>query len=339
MLSGAATASTTTYPPLRQTAAQRGILMGAAVNANALSKDPQYGQVLSANYNALTAENVMKFAATEPSLGHYDFSQADALVSFAAANHMQVRGHNLVWGQYLPAWLTQGTWTRDQLIQIMHDHISNVVTHFATKYPGVVTQWDVVNEAIDGNGNLVSNLWEQVIGSQYLSLAFQFAHEADPSAKLYYNDFGGEGLGTKSNAVYWDVSYLKSLGVPIDGVGLEMHTNISSPPQSDIATNMARLASQGFKVAVTEMDNGLQPPPGQASPTSSQWWAQAQLYHDTLATCLAQPACTTFVTWGFTDKYSWIPGFLAGYGWALPFTDQYVQKPAYIGLSVALQGQ
>jgi GH35 family endo-1,4-beta-xylanase len=151
----------------------------------------------------------MKWMYTEPARGQYDFSQSDPLVTFAAANNMHIRGHNLVWGQQLPAWLVQGTWSRDQLIQIMHDHIWNVVTHFKNNFPGMVTQWDVVNEAVAGPGQAVPNIWENVIGSDYIGMAFQFAHEADPSAQLYYNDYGGEGLGPKSDAINWVANNLE----------------------------------------------------------------------------------------------------------------------------------
>ncbi|HEY1636123.1 MAG TPA: endo-1,4-beta-xylanase [Acidimicrobiales bacterium] len=318
----------------------RGVLFGAATRYWILSPgvDDQYSSTLTANYNGVTPENAMKWAATEPAKDQYDFSSADPIVAFAAANHQQVRGHNLVWGNDNPAWLEQGTWTRDQLIQIMHDHISNVVTHFENEFPGTVTQWDVVNEAVTGPGQLVPNIWERVIGSDYISMAFQFAHQADPNSQLYYNDYGGEGLGPKSDAINWVAAYLKSTGVPIDGVGLESHFDLNPPPQADIASNMTRLASEGLKVAVTEMDVRLLPPAGYTSPTDAQSWDQAHIYYATLATCLAQPACSTFVTWGFTDKYSWIPTSYPGYGWALPFSDTYAHKSAYTGLAAALQG-
>ena len=327
-------------PALRPSADVRGILFGAAADGWQVSQtnDTQYAPTLSSNYNGATPENSMKWAATEPAKDQYDFSQSDQLVTFAFAQNMHIRGHNLLWGQYNPAWLEQGNWTRDQLIQIMHDHISNVVTHFRDKFPGTVTQWDVVNEAIVGPGQLVPNIWERIIGPDYIPMAFQFAHQADPTAQLYLNDYGGEGLGPKSDAINWVAAYYKSTGVPIDGVGLESHFDLNPPPQADIAANMARLASEGLKAAVTELDVRLQPPAGYTSPTDAQRWDQAHIYYQMLATCLAQPACTTFVTWGFTDKYSWISTFFPGYGWALPFSDTYAHKPAYTGLAVALQG-
>ncbi|HEY1634142.1 MAG TPA: endo-1,4-beta-xylanase [Acidimicrobiales bacterium] len=327
-------------PTLLPYANQRGIFFGSAADYWNLpaSVDPLYASTLAANYNGVTAENAMKFAPTEPAKDQYDFSVADPIVAFAAAHNMHVRGHNLVWGDNNPAWLEEGTWTRDQLIQIMHDHISNVVTHFKDKFPGTVTQWDVVNEAVAGPGQLVPNVWERVIGPDYIPMAFQFARQADPRAQLYLNDYGGEGLGPKSDAINWVAAYYKANGAPIDGVGLESHFDLNPPRQSDIATNMARLASEGLKVAVTEMDVRVSMPSGALSPSASVQLAQAKIYHDTLATCLAHPTCTTFVTWGFTDKYSWIPVGFPGYGWALPFTNLYVHKWAYMDLAVALQG-
>ena len=135
----------------------------------------------------------------------------------------------------LPAWLTEGTWTRDELIAIIREHITTVVGH----YRGRVAAWDVVNEGVGDDGSLRDTIWLRGIGPEYIDMAFRWAHEADPDALLFYNDYAGEGLGTKSDAIYALVQGLLERGVPINGVGLQMHVSLRwSPQPQDVAANM-----------------------------------------------------------------------------------------------------
>ena len=150
---------------------------------------------------------------------------------------MAVRGHNLAWPADNPTWLTSVPYSRDQLIGILHEHIQTVVGHFR----GKVAQWDVVNEGIGG-------FWWDHIGPEYIDMAFRWAHEADPAAKLFYNDFGAEGLGGKSDQVYALVRGLKQRGVPIDGVGLESHFDLNPPSLRDVGANMHRLKQDGVPI-------------------------------------------------------------------------------------------
>jgi endo-1,4-beta-xylanase len=277
----------------------------------------------------VVAENVMKWDATEPTKGTFTFAAGDQIVDFAEANGMKVRGHNLLWHQQLPGWLSGGKYTRDELLDILHNHIKNLVEH----YKGRVETWDVVNEAVgDGSGSLRSDLWLTTIGPDYIEQAFRFAHEADPKAKLYYNDYGGEGMNTKSDAIYELVKGLKEKGVPIDGVGLQMHIGIASferPKLADLAANMERIAALGLEVQITEMDVKIQNGSGT---DNEKLAAQAQVYADTLRTCLQQKACTALLAWGLIDKYSWIPGFTGKPDAPLLFDDNYQPKPAYTAL-------
>ena len=206
----------------------------------------------------VTPEVSMKFDATKPERGYYDFTEGDILVAFAKAHNMQVRGHNLVWYMALPSWLTTGHFTRDELISILHDHIFAEVSH----YRGQVNIWDVVNEAINNDGSLRDSIWSRGIGHDYLDLAFRWAHEANPQARLFYNDYGGEGLGQKSNAIYNLVAGMIKRGVPINGVGLQMHVSLDGyPPPQDVLSNMKRLAALGLEVQITEMDVKIQDDP------------------------------------------------------------------------------
>jgi endo-1,4-beta-xylanase len=277
----------------------------------------------------LVAENAMKFDAMHPAQNTYNFTDADALVAYAEANNMVVRGHTLVWHSQIPGWLTGGNFTRDQVIAIMRDHIMTVVG----RYRGRILAWDVVNEAVsDNNGQMrTDSFWHQRIGPEYIAMAFQFAREADPNAILYYNDYSAEGSGAKSDAVFNLVSGLVSQGVPIDGVGWQMHQINPFRIQQAHRTNAQRLGSLGLEVSITEMDVRISLPT-----TAQELSEQALAYRDLVEFCLAQPNVKTLVTWGFTDKYSWIPGFFSGFGDALIFDMNYQPKPAYTSMLSAL---
>jgi endo-1,4-beta-xylanase len=313
----------TLVPTLRSLADKHDILIGAAVSASLLI-ERDYTQTLSREFNILTTENALKFQPVHPIRNQYSFTDADAIVSFAEANNMKVRGHTLVWHNQLPGWINQGTFTREEWINILHDHITTVVS----RYKGRIYAWDVVNEAVADDGSLRNTVWLQGIGPEYIDLAFQWAHEADPQALLFYNDYGASGLGGKSDAVYNLVRDLLERGVPIDGVGLQMHTSLEYPPVfSDIAANFKRLNDLGLEVQVTELDVRIREPA-----TTADLTQQANIYRDMLDVCLSADNCTAFVMWGFTDRYSWIPGASPGYGSALIFDRSYNPKPAYYAL-------
>ena len=153
---------------------------------------------------------------------------------------------------------------------------------------GQVNIWDVVNEAINNDGSLRDSIWSRGIGPDYLDLAFRWAHEANPQARLFYNDYGGEGLGQKSNAIYNLVAGMIKRGVPINGVGLQMHVSVDGyPPPQDVLANMKRLAALGLEVQITEMDVRIQDDP---RPMQVRLAAEAQIYRDMLSTCLAVEA-------------------------------------------------
>lgn len=316
-------------PPLRELADAHHLAIGTAVTDVGMPflTDPRYAATLASEYNTVTPEFAMKWDALHPGPAVYDFKAADAIVDFARTHHMAVRGHTLTWYQANPSWLESGTFSRDQLIAILQDHIRTVVGH----YKGRIEQWDVVNEGLGDDLKLRDNIWLRGIGPDYIRLAFEFAHEADPEARLYYNDYYNEDLGPKSDAVLKLVTDLKRDGVPVHGVGLQLHGGLRIPAMSDIAANMRRLGDAGFDVAITEFDVKLDLP-------LPAWELDAQrvVYHDLLATCLAAPACHTFMTWGFTDAHSYVPQYFRGFGAALPFDESYRPKAAYDGMRDAL---
>lgn len=317
-------------PTLRSLAQSRHFYIGATVNVEALSDEPVYSATLAREFNMVTPEVSMKFSETEPQRDVYTFAKADSIVAFAQAHQMQVRGHNLVWYTDLPAWLTQGSFTRNQLITILRDHIMTEVT----RYRGQVNIWDVVNEAVGDDGSLRDSIWLRGIGPDYIDMAFQWAREANPQARLFYNDYGGEGLGHKSDAIYALVKGMLQRGVPLDGVGLQMHISLDSyPTPQDVLTNMQRLTALGLEVQITEMDVKTQ---DDARPMPAKMAAEAQLYGQMLHTCLSLTRCTAFVMWGFTDAHSWIPAYTGHPDYPLIFDAEYRPKPAYFALESAL---
>jgi endo-1,4-beta-xylanase len=319
----------TAEPSLRASALQHGLLIGSAVSYPALIQDPLYSQTLSREFSILTPENAMKFDAIHPSQKVYDFSEADAIVTFAKQHGMQVRGHTLVWDQALPKWLTARNFNRDEMIGILKDHILTVVGH----YRGQVAAWDVVNEAVADNGSLRDSIWLRTIGPEYIEMAFAWAHEADPRAQLFYNDYGNQDLGGKSNAIYALMQGLIKRGVPINGVGFQMHLTLNGPPRSqDVVANMKRLGELGVDVHITEMDVRIPD-----ASTAISLAPQAGVYREMLQACLSATNCNAFVLWGFTDRYSWIPHAFPGYGGGLIFDESYKPKPAYYALLAALK--
>lgn len=320
---------------LRSLAQQRNFLVGAAVAIKPLRENPTYRNVLAREFNMLTPENVMKFEPIHPERDRYDFTAADTLVDFAQTHQMQVRGHTLVWHRQLPNWLTEREWTREELITILRQHINTVVGRYRDR----LFAWDVVNEAISDadDAALRENIWLKTIGSDYIEMAFRWAHEADPKARLFYNDYNGEGLGKKSDEIYALAKDLRQRNVPINGVGLQMHVSLDNPASPEaVATNIKRLGELGLEVQITEMDVRTY---GAKGTLEEKLTAQANLYRDMLRVCLDAPKCTAFATWGFTDQHSWIPKHYNHPDSPLIFDESYRPKPAYNALIEVLNGR
>ena len=320
-------------PPLRTLGPASGIQIGAAVSASALRNDATYRETLRREFGMMTPENAMKFGPLSPSQGQYNFTDADQIVNFAQSNGMLVRGHTLVWHVDNPTWLTSGNFTRDQAIAILRNHIQTVVS----RYRGRVFAWDVVNEAILADGTYRNSFWLQKIGPQYIEMAFRWAHEADPQALLFYNDFSNHGLNTRSEAIYRMVRDLRSRGVPIHGVGFQLHLRVDQPPAPQpIAANMQRLAQLGVQVHFTEMDISIQYAPGTVEERLA---AQAQLYSNMMSLCMNASNCSAFVTWGVSDQYSNIVRRSTAFDAPLLFDRNFQPKPAYFALVDLLNPQ
>ena len=190
----------------------------------------------------------------------------------------------------------------------------------------------MVNEPFDEDGTLQSTIWLNALGPNYIADALRWAHQADPHAKLFLNDFNIEGIGPKSDAMYALVKNLLAQHIPIDGVGFETHLDLQFNLPPMIEENFQRLVALGLDVDITEMDVRMPVPA-----TSAQLAAKASVYAQLMQDCLAVRRCVDFTVWEYTDKYSWVPGFFAGEGAADLYDDNLAPKPAYGALIQALE--
>ncbi|MBZ5657646.1 MAG: endo-1,4-beta-xylanase [Acidobacteriia bacterium] len=326
---------------LREAAQRSGMLVGTAARPEQLT-EAAYAATLAREFNMLEPEDAMKWEVLRPDSQSFDFSQADRLVDFAGQHSMKVRGHTLVWHQQNPPWLTQGQFTPDQLAGLLETHIKTVVGH----YRGKVFAWDVANEAFDEQprlGQLRDTIWYNRPGiglagngTAYLERCFRWAREADPQALLFYNEAEAEALGPKSDAIYAMVQDFRKRGVPIDGVGFEMHIGNLHSDISSFSANVGRFTALGVQVQITEMDVSL-PVDAHGNASAEDLQRQADMYRQVAAACLSHRGCTAIQTWGFTDKYSWIGWQSKGTrGAGLLFDRNYVPKPAYQALRETL---
>jgi endo-1,4-beta-xylanase len=237
----------------------KGMVVGVAINQRQFDgTDTAAVDLITKQFNQISPENAMKFQPTQPAADRYTFEAADRYVQFGVERHMQVVGHNLVWHSQTGAWVFQGVddkpADRDTLLARMRDHIRTVVS----RYKGKIHGWDVVNEAIDEDGSLRKSPWQVGIGDDYVAKAFEFAHQADPDAELYYNDFNLE-KPAKRTGVIKRVKDLQARKLRIDGIGNQAHWRLDTPAIDEIDTALEELHATGVKVMYTELDINLLP--------------------------------------------------------------------------------
>ncbi|MEV8437286.1 endo-1,4-beta-xylanase [Actinosynnema sp. NPDC051121] len=297
------------------------------------TKDLEYRSVLAKEFSSVSAENQMKWEYIHPERDRYNFGMADAIVKFAQQNRQVVRGHTLLWHSQNPAWLEQGDFTADELREILHEHITTVVG----RYKGKIQQWDVANEIFTDAGTLrtTDNIWIRELGPGIIADAFRWAHEADPQARLFFNDYGVESVNAKSNAYLALIKDLKAQGVPVHGFSAQSHLSTRYGFPGDLETNLNRFAALGLGTAITELDVRMDLP-ADGVPTAEMLAKQADYYNRTLVACLNVKGCDSFTIWGFTDKYSWVPVFFAGEGAATVMWEDFTRKPAYDALQCTL---
>ena len=338
---------------LRSHAASHRLLFGAAVVPQLLdvegiaagkTTDP-YTLLFAAQANILVAENAMKWGGLRPAADKFDFTQADKLMRFASLAGQRVRGHNLCWHESIPGWL-KATATKDNARQLLTQHIETVAGHFR----GQLHSWDVVNEAINPPDGLPDGLrktmWLDLIGPDYIELAFRTAAAADPQAKLTYNDYNIE-LDTpaqvaKRDAVLALLRRFKAKGVPIHAVGVQSHLEATGPqPGAGLQKFIREAAKMDLEVFVTEMDVNTHAVVGGPD---AQDAAVAAVYRDYLGLVLAEPNVPITLTWGLTSKNTWLNQTHGSQSRRpdgtrerpLPFDDDLQPTPAFLALREAI---
>jgi endo-1,4-beta-xylanase len=240
--------------PVLKNVFQKDFLIGAAVNnAQFTGRDTIGDRIIETQFSTISPENVLKWESVHPRPGVYNFKPADEYVAFGEKNHMFIIGHTLVWHHQTPGWVFEDSskkpLTRQELLKRMQDHIQTVVG----RYKGKIKGWDVVNEALNEDGTLRQSPWMKIIGEDFIEKAFEFAHEADPDAELYYNDYSLENKQKREGAIKL-ISKLKSEGIHITGIGDQMHAKMDWPSISQIDSTLNDFEKLGVKVMITELD-------------------------------------------------------------------------------------
>jgi endo-1,4-beta-xylanase len=333
-----------TEPGLAALAAAHHLTIGTELSLDGTA-DPRYCNIIRRDFN-LVALSEFSDPAVWIGPGQYDFSRIDRAVDYAVHHGWKIRASHLVWGapETLPDWLKKGTYSKDETIQILQQYITDVVT----RYRGRVQEWSIANEATNRSFSTGADFWNDRIGPEYIGLAFRTARAADPEGILIFNEDNNQApqdAGTKKviDKMYATVERLKSEGVPIDAVGMQMHIFLPwnssiRPTKADAAATMQKFASLGVRILITEFDVDMARQDGSRS---DKWSTEAGIYRDMMDACLESGVCDSFTTWQFADGNSWIT---CSESWCvkdagadpLPFDDNYEPKPAYFALREAL---
>ena len=235
--------------------------IGTALNEfQVTGRDPKTADFVVEQFNSITPENLLKWQSVNPAPGKFNFAPADSFVAFGERHHMFIIGHTLVWHSQTPKWVFEDNenkpLTREQLLQRMKEHILEI----AGRYKGRINGWDVVNEAIEDNGELRNSKWRQIIGDDFIEKAFEYAHEADPNMELYYNDYN-TFLKPKRERIIKLVKDLQAKGIRIDGIGMQGHWGLDYPPLNELDETLKEFAATGVKIMITELDLDILPNP------------------------------------------------------------------------------
>jgi endo-1,4-beta-xylanase len=327
---------------LHKLAQQAGLLyFGAATDTPGQRERAPYPQSY-AQYDAILADpdefgqttptNGQKWLFTEPSPGVFNFTEGDYVAERVADGGKKklLRCHAAVWHNQLAPWVMMDgnatvTWTKESLAEAVQRHVSGVVGY----YKGKCYAWDVVNEALDEDGTYRRSLFYEVLGEEYLKLAFRAAAEADPAAKLYYNDYGIERPGSNKTAgVKRLVRMLKDAGLRVDGIGMQAHLHADNhPSKDDLLQTMKGYAELVDEVAFTELDVRIRLPVDE-----TKLAMQKECYQKVVAACVETEKCVGITVWDFYDPFSWVPDVFPGYGASLLWFEDFSKHPAYDGM-------
>jgi endo-1,4-beta-xylanase len=320
--------------------------IGVAINQNQFTgEDPGGAAIIKTQFNSISPENVLKWESIQPRPGAdgYNFGPGDQYVEFGEKNGMYIIGHTLVWHSQTPKWVFQGDGTnycdRDTLLKRMHDHIQTVVG----RYKGRIKCWDVVNEALQDNGQLRRSPWLKIIGEDYIAKAFEYAHEADPDAILRYNDYSLENEAKRKGAIAL-IKNLQARGIPVTAVGLQDHVKMDWPTVEQEDATISDFAKLGVKVMITELDVDLLSRNRSADVAEMQRQATSNIFTNGLPDSVQQALARRYADlfsvflkhrneislvtfWGVTDGDSWLNRGRMNY--PLLFDRNYQPKSAF----------
>ncbi|MBK7106518.1 MAG: endo-1,4-beta-xylanase [Ignavibacteriae bacterium] len=327
-------------------------LIGNALNTwQILGKDPKAIELVKQHFNSITPENMMKWENIHPKPNQYNFEPVDSFVAFGEKNKMFIIGHTLLWHAQTPKWVFEyeegKLVSRDNLLSRLKNHIHTVVG----RYKGRIHGWDVVNEAIEDNGDLRKSKWYQIIGEDYMEKAFEYAREADPNVELYYNDYNMWHKG-KVKKVIEIVNSLQAKNIKIDGIGLQGHWGLDYPSNEEIDFAFSEYSKLNVKLMITELDVQVLPlPEGNIGADISKNFELQQKYNpfpkefpDSMQVKLGKryedffnlfnkykEKITRVTFWGVTDAHSWHNGWPIRGRTAYPllFDRNYLPKPAF----------
>ena len=294
--------------------------IGVAVSPQSLKTDEAV--LIVQEFNSMTAENAMKMGPIHPFEKQYNWAGGDSIATFAKRNNLKLRGHTLCWHNQTPRWFftdsaTGKQVTKEVLLQRLKDHITTVVS----RYKGTIYAWDVVNEAISDKKDeyFRPSLFYQICGEEFMAKAFQWAHEADPNALLFYNDYN-EINPTKREKIIRMIKDLKAKGVPIHGVGLQGHWAINEPSKEQLENTLKDFSELGLNMQVTELDISVYPKEHNARDrkaedydtvfTTEKELKQMEVYKNCFELFRKYEKQISSVTfWNISDRRSWLDNF------------------------------
>jgi len=315
--------------PLGKDAVKAGKTYFGTAFQTADAADTRYSAILDEEFNQYTPENEMKWEVIQPSRGVFNWTGSDLIFQKAKETGSIVRGHNFVWDQQTPTYVTNIT-DPTELKAVLKEHIDAVMG----RYGDMLYGFDVINEPLNENGTIKSSVWYNVLGQDYLGIALDLAHAAAPNVKLYINDYNIEGVNNKSLALLDIAKDLLDNGHPLDGIGFESHF-IGGGVPTTLAASMKQFTDLGLDVAITELD--VRVPVANNGIANSTWLTiQASDYSNVVQTCLDNPNCPGVTVWEFGDLISWIPGVFAGMGAACLYDLEYNEKPVFTAVQNVL---
>lgn len=312
--------------------------VGTAISANNLMRESPIQQIALDQFNSITMENDMKMHSVARSKELDRWEIVDSVVRFCVKNNKRLHGHALIWHSSIPNWLRELDGEKESIQAFVETYISEYVQ----RYKGRVAGWDVVNEALsDSAGTMRQAFWLENLGEDYVAEAFKQAHAADPNAVLFYNDYNIERDTVKLHATLDMIEKLRSEGVPVTGIGLQMHIRMDIPNEV-IAYALQKCAETGLQIHISELDiifnkhndtkdGGIQQykelTDSMAMAQGDKYKAIAEMYR----TIVPKQQQYGITVWGFDDGGSWIRGFFDIHDWPTLYDDSLNRKPAYYG--------